>query len=107
MPTAAPDVQREMLLLVTARVRDAYLRRPVYVDAALDLAGVCREMALLNVTGVLVRDGERLGLFTTTDLRDAVVRGLSLEHVPVREVARFELITVPPSRGVPGRSHAG
>ena len=96
MPTAALDVQREMLLLVTARVRDAYLRRPVYVDAALDLASVCREMARLNVTSVLLRDGERLGLFTTTDLRDAVVRGMSLERVPVRDAARFELITVRP-----------
>jgi len=96
MPTAALDVQREMLLLVTARVRDAYLRRPVYVDAALDLASVCREMARLNVTSVLLRDGERLGLFTTTDLRDAVVRGTSLERVPVRDAARFELITVRP-----------
>jgi CBS domain-containing protein len=94
MPTTAPDVQREMLLLVTARVRDAYLRRPVYVDAALDVASVCREMASVNVTGVLVRDGERLGLFTTTDLRDAVVGGLPLDRVPVRDVARFDLITV-------------
>jgi len=94
MPTTAPDVQREMLLLVTARVRDAYLRRPVYVDAALEVARVCREMASANVTGVLVRDGARLGLFTTTDLRDAVVRGMALERVAVREVARFELVTV-------------
>ena len=96
MPTTAPDVQREMLLLVTARVRDAYLRRPVYVDAALDVASACREMASANVTGVLVRDGERLGLFTTTDLRDAVVRGTPLGRVAVRDVARFELITVHP-----------
>ena len=96
MTTTALDVQREMLLLVTARVRDAYLRRAVYVDATLDVASVCREMAVLNVTAVLVKDGERLGLFTTTDLRDAVVRGRSLDSVPVRDAARFELITVEP-----------
>jgi len=96
MTTTALDVQREMLLLVTARVRDAYLRRPVYVDATLDVASVCREMAVLNVTAVLVKDGERLGLFTTTDLRDAVVRGRSLDGVPVRDAARFGLITVEP-----------
>ena len=96
MTTTALDVQREMLLLVTARVSDAYLRRPIYVDATLDVASVCREMAVLNVTAVLVNDGERLGLFTTTDLRDAVVRGRSLASVPVRDAARFELITVEP-----------
>ena len=36
------DSQREMLSLVTARVRDAYVRKPFYVDAALDLVSVCR-----------------------------------------------------------------
>jgi len=92
----APDVQREMLLLVTARVRDAYLRRPEYLEGELDVASACREMARLNVTGMLVRDGDRLGLFTTTDLRDAVARGAPLERVPVRDAARFDLVTVHP-----------
>jgi len=96
MPTNAPDLQREMLLLVTARVRDAYLRKPVYVDGALDLAKVCHRMAQQGVTFVLVRDGDRLGLFTTTDLRDAVVRASTLDAVPVRDVARFDLVTVHP-----------
>ena len=92
----ARDAQREMLSLVTARVRDAYIRKPVTVDGALDVAAVCRRMAESKLTHVLVRDGGRLGLFTTTDLRDAVSRGTALHAVPVRELARYALITVHP-----------
>jgi CBS domain-containing protein len=91
-----PEAQREMLSLVTARVRDAYIRKPVYVDGDLDVAAVCRQMAQQGLTHALVRDHGRTGLFTTTDLRDAVVRNAVLDRLPVREVARFQLITVHP-----------
>ena len=73
MPNNA-EPQREMLSLVTARVRDAYVRKPFYVDGTLDLVSVCRELSAQSQTTALVRDGERLGIFTTTDLRAALLR---------------------------------
>jgi CBS domain-containing protein len=96
---AAPqEAQREMLTLVTARIRDAYLRKPIYVDGSTDLVSVCRELAAHGLTQALVRDGvgdgARLGIFTTTDLRDALLRPVPPEQLPVREVARFELVEV-------------
>jgi len=72
--SSSPDSQREMLTLVTARVRDAYVRKPFYVDGALDLVAVCRTLSAQGLTSALVRDGARLGIFTTTDLRDALLR---------------------------------
>ena len=76
--SANPEPQREMLSLVTARIRDAYVRKPTYVDGTLDLVSVCRELSARGVTHALVRDHEggheRLGIFTTTDLRDALLR---------------------------------
>jgi len=45
MPTSATEPQREMLTLVTARIRDAYLRKPYYVDGGADLVSVCRELS--------------------------------------------------------------
>ena len=79
--TTSPTVeaQREMLTLVTARIRDAYVRKPFYVDGALDLVSVCRALREHGSTHALVRDhaadgSERLGIFTTTDLRDALLR---------------------------------
>jgi len=96
---AAPqEAQREMLTLVTARIRDAYLRKPFYVDGSADLVSVCRELSAHGLTQALVRDGvgegARLGIFTTTDLRDALLRPLPPSQLPVREVARFELVEV-------------
>jgi CBS domain-containing protein len=92
------EPQREMLSLVTARVRDAYVRRPFYVDGALDLVAVCRQLSERGLTHALVRDvregRERLGIFTTTDLRDALLRPEPPAALPVREVSRFDVVAV-------------
>lgn len=92
------ESQREMLSLVTARVRDAYVRKPFYVDGGLDLVSVCRLLSQQGLTSALVTDandtGERLGIFTTTDLRDALLRETPPAQLAVREVARFGLIEV-------------
>jgi CBS domain-containing protein len=90
------EPQREMLSLVTARVRDAYLRKPTYVDGSLDVVSVCRMLSQQSLTHTLVRDGNRLGIFTTTDLRDALLRNIAPATLAVREVSRFELIEVHP-----------
>lgn len=96
--SSGADSQREMLSLVTARVRDAYVRKPHYVDGALDLVSVCRELSAHGLTHALVRDSvggqERLGMFTTTDLRDALLLQEPPASLAVREVARFALIEV-------------
>jgi CBS domain-containing protein len=92
--TVASEPQREMLSLVTARVRDTYVRKPLYVDGALDVVSVCRELQQRNATHALVKDGARLGIFTTTDLRDALLRDVPPQALAVREVARFELVDV-------------
>ncbi len=98
MTTPAADTQREMLSLVTARIRDAYLRKPHYVDGGMDLVAVCRELSAHALTYALVRDMHggvaRLGIFTTTDLRDALLRPLPPQQLAVREVARFDLIGI-------------
>ena len=76
MKTKAVETQREMLSLVTARISDIYLRKPFYVEGTDDLVSVCRALSQNGLTQALVRDGqgsaERLGIFTTTDLRDAL-----------------------------------
>lgn len=91
-----PEPQREMLSLVTARIRDAYIRRPIYVDGALDVVSVCRQMTEQKVTSVLVNDGGRVGMFTTTDLLHALDRQRPVNQLPVRECARFDLVAVDP-----------
>ncbi len=80
------------------------MRKPFYVDGALDLVSVCALMAEAGQSNALVRDGERIGMFTTTDLRDALLRRpdgsggyLPPQAVAVRDVARFELIASTPT----------
>ncbi len=91
---------REFLSLMMSRVRDAFVRKPFYVDGALDLISVCAQMARHGLSNALVRDGERIGMFTTTDLRDALLRTagngqpLPAASIAVRDVAQFELISV-------------
>lgn len=86
--------QREIISLVTARVRDAFLRKPFYVDGATDLVSVCRALSQQGLTQALVRQGDRLGIFTTTDLRDALLNPLPPQQLPVAEVARFDIVSV-------------
>lgn len=94
------ETQREWLSLVTARISDAYIRKPFYVDGGTDLVSVCRLLSQHGLTNALVRDrteaGERLGMFTTTDLRDALLRPEPPATLAVREVAHFDLVEIRP-----------
>jgi CBS domain-containing protein len=92
LPHAEP--QREMLSLVTARIRDAYVRKPFYIDGGMDIVAVCRQLAQNKLTHALVKDGDRLGIFTTTDLRDALLRDVPPSELPVREVSHFTVVEV-------------
>jgi CBS domain-containing protein len=86
--------QREFLSLMMAKVRDAFVRKPLYVDGALDLVSVCGVMREQGASNALVRDGARVGMFTTSDLRDALLRPVPPQQLAVREVARFDLIAI-------------
>lgn len=88
---------RELLSLMLVRVRDIPLHPPFYVDGEMDLVSVCRLMFENKRTSALVRDSvggvPRLGFFTTSDLRDAMLKP---QPLAVREVAHYALITLPP-----------
>jgi CBS domain-containing protein len=75
---------------MASRVGDAYLRKPLFVDGGTDIVSLCRELARRGVGDALVRDGDRLGIFTTTNLRDALLRGVPPGELAVREVATFD-----------------
>ncbi|ABL73170.1 CBS domain-containing protein (plasmid) [Paracoccus denitrificans] len=81
--------QREMVTLVTARVRDAILRKPHFVDAETDLVTLCGELAARGIADALVRDGDRLGIFTTTNLVQAILRDAPPASLKVRDFTSF------------------
>ena len=81
--------QREFVSLMASRVGDAHLREPLYLDGATDLVATCRALSQAGVADALVRDGDRLGIFTTTSLRDALLQGRAPEQIAVREFTSF------------------
>lgn len=89
--------RHELQSLAMARVEEAYVRPAHFVDADLDILSVVRLFQAQRTTNVLVKDGERLGIFTATALQRAVLHGTPLDRLPVRELANFALVTVKPT----------
>ncbi len=82
--------RREFISLLASRVRDVYVRKPFFVDGGTDLVSLCRELSQRRIGDALVREGGRIGVFTTTNLRDALLRDVPPSQLAVREVATFE-----------------
>ena len=92
---ADPHVRREALSLIHSRVGDAFLRKPFVVEGGLDVLTLCRQLAERGLGDALVRDDGRLGVFTTTNLRDVLLLDRPPAAIPVREVASFPAVSVP------------
>lgn len=92
--------QHELQSLTMARVDQAVLRVPHYVDAGLDIVSVVRLFTAQRITHVLVRGvgaaGEGLGIFTTAGLQRAILNGRPLDQLPVGELASHPLVGVAP-----------
>ncbi len=94
------DHNREMMSLMLVRVKDAYLQKPFYVDGQLDVVSVCRLLAEHKLSHALVEDNHngaaRTGIFTTSDLRDTLIKSVAPDSIQVSAAARFDLISVHP-----------
>ena len=88
--------EREMHALAMSPVAEAFLRPAHVVDGSTDIVGVARLMQAERTSSVLVRDGERLGIFTNTGLQRAVLDGRAPATLAVRELATFRLVSIAP-----------
>ncbi|MEK8048620.1 putative nucleotidyltransferase substrate binding domain-containing protein [Ideonella sp. DXS22W] len=96
---SAHHQQHEMHSLTLARVDQAVLRTPQYVDAAMDIVSVVRLFTGQRITHVLVRgvgEDEGLGIFTTAGLQRAILDGRPLDRLPVGALASHPLVCVAP-----------
>jgi CBS domain-containing protein len=93
---AQRNSQREMQALTMSRVSEAFLRPAHVVDGASSIVGVAGTMQAHRTSSVLVRDGQRLGIFTNTGLQRAIVDSRPLDTLPVRDLATFKLVTIEP-----------
>ncbi|WP_220271975.1 DUF294 nucleotidyltransferase-like domain-containing protein [Crenobacter cavernae] len=85
--------RREMQTLLTATVRELGVRQPVFLDAADTLVDAARTMKTRQVHSVLVRHGDTVGIFTSSDFRDIVLDAVPGD-TPLLALTRFDLISV-------------
>lgn len=95
---------RETAALTMARIRQAYLHPPVFVEAGASLRDAAAAMKRNQASSVLVREGDpknggpesggRIGILTGTDLRDLVVLEGRPVDSPVGPLARYELLAL-------------
>lgn len=83
----------EMQTLLTATVRDVGCRTPVQVPSHISIKEAAQTMQQHKLKSLLVQDGDRLGIFTTTDFRDVIVNDVPVS-ASLAEFSQFQLLTI-------------
>ena len=90
--------QHELQSLSLTRIDEALVRPAPIVDGETDIVSVVRLFQAEHIGHVLVRDARseppRMGVFTTTGLQRAILHGVPLDQLPVRELASFQLVSL-------------
>jgi CBS domain-containing protein len=93
--------RHELQSLAMARVDQAFVRPPHFVDADMSVLDVVKEFQAMRTRTVMVKDQRTdppgVGIFTTSGLQRAILHATPLDQLPVRGMANFSLITVRPS----------
>ncbi|MCX8063348.1 MAG: DUF294 nucleotidyltransferase-like domain-containing protein [Anaerolineales bacterium] len=90
------DESRDLSSFTLAKIRDAYLHPPVFVNANSTIYEVALTMKAHKTNSVLVQHGEELGIVTATDLREAAIIQRRSVDEPVGPLATYDLITMEP-----------
>lgn len=80
--------------MLRARVRDLFLQPAEFAPADATIVEAVRRMNDLDCKALFVRDGERVGIFTRTDLADAVILKQLPIDAPVAPIAQYRIIGV-------------
>lgn len=86
------SANRELQTLLASQISDIASHIPVFLDANETVLDAAKAMKQQRVKSILVRDGDRVGIFTTSDFRDVLLAGHEA-HTKLGAISRFELIT--------------
>ncbi|MBU6505596.1 MAG: CBS domain-containing protein [Betaproteobacteria bacterium] len=87
--------QRELHGLMMARIAQAFVRPARVVGAETDAFSIAQLFENERLSNVLVKDSQgRLGIFTSTDIRKVVLSGTDAHHLPVGQLATWDLVEV-------------
>lgn len=88
---------RDLSSFTLARIQDAYIHPPVFVDAGSSIHEAALAMKAHKTNSVLVQHGDELGIVTATDLREAAIIQRRSVDEPVGPLASYELIGMAPN----------
>jgi len=86
--------QNELTPFMVSRVDEIYLHTPCFVDAQTSIRDALQKMADQNGEVILVREGNRVGIVTDTNLREKVLLADKSSRDPIGEIATFGLISI-------------
>jgi len=86
--------QNELTPFMVSRVDEIYLHSPCFVEANTAIRVALQKMADQNGNVILVRDGERVGIVTDTNLREKLLLSDKSRNDPIGEIATYGLITI-------------
>lgn len=86
--------QREAIPFMMASIGDEPLTAPLFISAETPLSEAAALMKAQGRSAVLMRRNNRVGIFTSQDVREQMVLAKLPASTPVGAIARYELITL-------------
>ena len=86
--------QNELTPFMVSRVDEIYLHTPCFAEVKASIKDALRTMADQKADVILVRDGEKTGIVTDTDLREKVLLAGKSTQDAIGEIATFGLVTI-------------
>lgn len=80
--------------LMLRKVRESYLREPNFIHSSASILEATQALMQASARHILVRDQKRIGVFSNTNLGDAVIAKVDLTFTPVGEFTNYKLITI-------------
>ncbi|MBF0429162.1 MAG: CBS domain-containing protein [Magnetococcales bacterium] len=87
------DSENDAAPLLTSRIRDLDLAKPIILDGVTPIRDVALHMRSRKVDVVLVRQENRHGLVTSADIRDALALSEYPVNAPIAEITSWNLVT--------------
>lgn len=84
--------RKEVASFMVARISDAYIQPPVFVDAELPITEAVKIMREQKIMALLIKRGDEVGIMTDTDVSNHVVLKQVPITAPVGNIATFNLI---------------
>jgi len=86
--------RKELSAFMVAKIRDAYVHQPIFVDAQTSIYEAVKIMKAHKTRAVLVKKGEQVGITTQADVSNKMVlQRLSVDE-PVDRITTYDIISL-------------